>query len=161
MTHQSYPPWFYHPNNVISFIMQLSPASCHFFPLCSKYYPQHPVLRHLQATYELELSGRPNWMKSSRAISRVSCHYKTDVSKCSFVHCRLSDDPAVPIVLLFRWWCSAVWSVLWSSWSPVLLLLLFPLGDVGQLVLSRWWLPSSGIWFWLIGQSLGLCLKWR
>jgi hypothetical protein len=26
--------------------MQSSPASCHFFPLSSKYSPQHPLLKH-------------------------------------------------------------------------------------------------------------------
>jgi len=29
------------------YIMQSSPASCHFLPLRSKYCPQHPVPRHL------------------------------------------------------------------------------------------------------------------
>jgi hypothetical protein len=27
-------------------IMQLSPISCNFVPIWSKYSPQHPVLRH-------------------------------------------------------------------------------------------------------------------
>jgi hypothetical protein len=30
--------------------MQLSPTSCHFIPLWSK-YSQHPVLKHLQSTF--------------------------------------------------------------------------------------------------------------
>jgi hypothetical protein len=29
--------------------MQVSPASYHFIPLRSKYFPQHPVLKHPQS----------------------------------------------------------------------------------------------------------------
>jgi hypothetical protein len=35
--------------------MQSSPASRHFFPLRSKYSPQHPVLRHPQYVFPLSM----------------------------------------------------------------------------------------------------------
>jgi hypothetical protein len=31
-------------------IMQFSPTSCHFISLRSKYFPQHPVLKHPKST---------------------------------------------------------------------------------------------------------------
>jgi hypothetical protein len=50
--------WFYHPNNIwlsvqvmkLIGIMKSSPASCHFFPLRSK-YSQHPVLKPPQFVF--------------------------------------------------------------------------------------------------------------
>jgi len=50
--HPSHSPWFDHPNNILCvqvmkfFIVHSSPASCHFLPLRSKYFPQHPLLKH-------------------------------------------------------------------------------------------------------------------
>jgi hypothetical protein len=48
-------PWLDHSNynlRRVQFmklnIMQLSPTSYHFIPLRSKYYPQHPILKHLR-----------------------------------------------------------------------------------------------------------------
>jgi hypothetical protein len=32
-------------------IMQFSPASCHFIPLCSKYFPEHLSLKRLQSMF--------------------------------------------------------------------------------------------------------------
>jgi hypothetical protein len=49
MSHPSHTPWFNHPMNMWwrvhimkLLIMWVSPASCHFLPLRSKYSPQHP-----------------------------------------------------------------------------------------------------------------------
>jgi hypothetical protein len=52
MLHPSHPPSFDNSNNIWwrvqimkLHIWQFSPASCHFIPLRSKYFPQHPVLK--------------------------------------------------------------------------------------------------------------------
>jgi len=58
MPRPSNPPWFDQPNNTwrkvevmrLS-IKQSSSDSCHFFPLSSKYPPQHPVLKHPQSMF--------------------------------------------------------------------------------------------------------------
>jgi putative component of membrane protein insertase Oxa1/YidC/SpoIIIJ protein YidD len=54
MPDTSHPSWFHHPNTISCsvqvmklFIMQCSPASCHFLPLRSKYSSQHPILEHI------------------------------------------------------------------------------------------------------------------
>jgi hypothetical protein len=55
--HPSHPPWFEHPNNIRRrlqimelLIMQLSPPSCHFVLLRSRYSPKHCVLSVLNIT---------------------------------------------------------------------------------------------------------------
>jgi hypothetical protein len=40
-------------------IMQISPTSCHFVSVRSKYSPQHPVLKHPQSVF------LPYWQKPS------------------------------------------------------------------------------------------------
>jgi hypothetical protein len=57
MPHPFHPPWLDHSNytwqrvQITQFlIMQFSPPSCHLIPLWSKYFPQHPVLKHPQCT---------------------------------------------------------------------------------------------------------------
>jgi len=52
--HQSHPLWLHHPYNIwwsvpvmVLLIIQYSQASRHFLSLRSKYYFQHPVLKHL------------------------------------------------------------------------------------------------------------------
>jgi hypothetical protein len=46
--------------------MQFSPAFCHFLPLRSKHFPQHPVLKHPQSIFF-------SWDKKDK----VSHPYKT------------------------------------------------------------------------------------
>jgi hypothetical protein len=54
----SHPPWLNHSNYIwggVQFmkllIMQLSPISCHLISLRTRYFPQHPVLRHPQSMF--------------------------------------------------------------------------------------------------------------
>jgi hypothetical protein len=50
MPHPSHTPLSNSSTNHKVFITQFSPASCCFLHLTSKYYPQYPILEHLQAT---------------------------------------------------------------------------------------------------------------
>jgi hypothetical protein len=54
----SHPPWLGHSNFIwrrvevmTLLIMKLTATSCHFVSLQSKYFPQHPVLKHPQSTF--------------------------------------------------------------------------------------------------------------
>jgi hypothetical protein len=43
---------------ILNFITQFSPSSCHFIPLWSKYSPRHPVLKHPQTRWYFRFSRR-------------------------------------------------------------------------------------------------------
>jgi hypothetical protein len=71
LSHACYMPgpyhshWFYHPNIILWSVqvmklltLQSSLASRHFFPLMSKYSPQHPVLRHPQSMFFIRLTDQ-------------------------------------------------------------------------------------------------------
>jgi hypothetical protein len=62
MHRTSHSPWFDHYNNIWWSVqvmklltMQSSPASWHFFPLRSKYSPQHPVIKIPSSTFVVPL----------------------------------------------------------------------------------------------------------
>jgi len=48
------------------FIMKLSPVSCSFRPLSSKYSPQHPVLKHPQSMF-FRQCDRPNFIATQNS----------------------------------------------------------------------------------------------
>jgi hypothetical protein len=49
--------------------VQLSPFSCYFIPLWSKYSPQNPVLKHLQSVRLIMITGKKRvWRRQHVAV---------------------------------------------------------------------------------------------
>jgi hypothetical protein len=54
-------------------IMQHSPASRHFLPLMSKYSPQHPVLKHPQSMFFLNVRIQVSYSFKTEGKTIVLC----------------------------------------------------------------------------------------
>ena len=78
MPHPSQSSQFYHPNNIWwavqiikLFIMYFSPIPRYLFPPRPKYSPQHPILKHPQPTFPLNVSDQVSHPhKTTRKIIR-------------------------------------------------------------------------------------------
>jgi hypothetical protein len=78
MPRRSHPAWLVHPSNIRwnvqvmrLLITQSIPASHHFLPLRSKYFPQHPVLKHSQCIF-LPWCERPSFTPTQKKTGHFS-----------------------------------------------------------------------------------------
>jgi len=82
MSHPSYCPSFYHPNNIWQriqsmkpFLVTFPPLPCYFLPLRFKYSLQHPVFRHLQSVYNfMYFNICFQWHKNHTIFTRSSIY---------------------------------------------------------------------------------------
>jgi hypothetical protein len=62
--------------------VQLSPASCHFIPLRSKYSPQHPVLKHVLTCVQRDYEATHPWKgRHANRITREKLFHNNE-KKC-------------------------------------------------------------------------------
>jgi hypothetical protein len=107
MSHASHPPLFDHFNytwrrvKVMKLlIMQLSP--CHFIPLWSKYSPKHPVLKHSQSMFSVNIRKQVTfigWMSPIFTFNLRKLHAKRVSESLSLI---------ISIFVLMRWAYSKV-----------------------------------------------------